>query len=196
MPPLFSTPTHAARELAREELPQLQTLFMADPAGIAAVLGAPAGPHAAREVFEDLPPAHVPQGTRWFLGFHDAAGELHGVADVVADLFARTVWHIAVYLWASPLHGSGAAAAMHEALEAWAVAGGAKWLRLGVIAGNARAERFWQRVGYTEVRRRTMDIEGAPPVSVRVMVKPLDGQPLDQYFPLVPRDVPEGAPAQ
>ena len=48
-------------------------------------------------------------------------------------------------------------------------------MRLGVVEGNARAERFWERCAFTEVRKRH-DIEmGARTNTVRVMARPLDG---------------------
>lgn len=48
----------------------------------------------------------------------------------------------------------GLAQALHAELEAWAVSNGANWLRLGVVQGNGRAERFWESLGYVEFRTR------------------------------------------
>ena len=52
-------------------------------------------------------------------------------------------------------------------------AGGAKWLRLGVVAGNTRAERFWEKCGYREVRTREGVRMGERLNTLRVMMKPL-----------------------
>ena len=61
-------------------------------------------------------------------------------------------------------------------------------MRLGVVEGNARAERFWERCAFTEVRKRH-DIEmGARTNTVRVMARPLDGGTVREYLALVARD--------
>lgn len=190
MRPAFDTPTHVARELAPDELPALQALFEANPGYFLAVSGEPPRPTEARDEYEEAPPAHLPHGRRWFLGLFDRAGTLQGVCIVVQDLCVVGIWHIALYLWATGLHGTGAPRDVHAALEAWALRGGAAWLRLGVVVGNGRAERFWEKLGYAEVRRREGVPAGARRNVVRVMVKPLRGEPLGDYLAQVPRDQP------
>jgi RimJ/RimL family protein N-acetyltransferase len=187
---LFETATHVARELSTAELPELQALFEANPEYFIAVTGEPPCPSEARNEFEEEPPSHIQHGRRWFLGLFNASSDLQGVCIVVRDLGATGVWHIALYLWASQLHGSGIARDMHAALETWALRSGALWLRLGVVVGNHRAERFWEKIGYSEVRRREGVPTGRRNNEVRVMVKPLLGQPLSVYTELVPRDRP------
>jgi len=76
-------------------------------------------------------------------------------------------------------------------LERWAIASGAAWLRLGVIAGNDRAERFWESAGFVEVRRREGIAMGRKVNTVRVMVKPLAGGAVPDYLAQVSRDRPE-----
>jgi hypothetical protein len=82
---------------------------------------------------------------------------------------------------------------MLAALEAWMAGEGAQWSRLGVVVGNARAERFWQREGYRDVRRREGVQIGDRVNDLRVMAKPLAGGTLAQYLELVARDRP-GSP--
>lgn len=79
------------------------------------------------------------------------------------------------------------------ALESWARQGGASWMRLNVVVGNARAERFWEMAGYSEVRRRGGVGIGRRVNEVRVMLKPLAGEGLPAYLSRVPRDRP-GSP--
>jgi ribosomal protein S18 acetylase RimI-like enzyme len=80
---------------------------------------------------------------------------------------------------------------MHTALEAWARDNGARWMRLGVVCGNARGERFWEKSGYVEVRRRENFAAGQRLTRLRMMVKlPPDGD-LSEYLGRVPRDLPE-----
>ena len=89
---------------------------------------------------------------------------------------------------ATSRQGSGDAHLLISGLERWAAAYGAGWLRLGVVQGNARAERFWERLGYVETRTREGVQIGARSNTVRVMVKSLGGGVIDDYLTLVPRD--------
>lgn len=59
-----------------------------------------------------------------------------------------------------------------------------------MVAGNARAERFWRTQGYTEVRQRAGIVMGKRTNTVLVLVKPLAGGAFDDYFARVPRDLP------
>ena len=112
------------------------------------------------------------------------------MATVVADFIAAHVWHIGLFIVATALHGSGVAHALYRELERWMVGQGAEWIRLGVVAGNTRAERFWERCGYVQVRERGPLQMGKKTNLVRVMVKPLAGGSLDAYLALVARDRP------
>ena len=100
------------------------------------------------------------------------------------------MWHVGLFILASARHGTGLAAEAYGALEAWARGNGARWMRLGVVEGNARAERFWRKVSYLETRRRG-GVEMGPRVNVLiVMCKPLAGGSLAEYRALVERDRP------
>lgn len=187
----FQTSRHRARELAADDLPCVQALFEANPAYFELVSSAPPRADEARQEFDDLPPEHLSYGRRWFLGFFADGDLLQGVAIVLRDLGAPGVWHIALFLWDSALHGSGAAAESHAALQAWAEAQGARWLRLGVVIGNTRAERFWHGQGYRRVRHRSGVPAGERTNTVSVLVKALQQQPLHEYLALVPRDHPD-----
>jgi GNAT superfamily N-acetyltransferase len=189
-PPLFEAADCSARELGPAEVPLLQALFDANPAYFLTVNGR--RPHAdeAQTEFDELPPPHLGFTRRWFAGlFHRDRG-LEGIAIVVSDLSAPGVWHLALFLLATARHGHGEAPALFAALEAWAARHGASWLRLGVVQGNARAERFWARRGFTEVRVRAGVDTGGRINTVRVLVKPLAGGTLAAYLDAVPRDRP------
>ena len=60
-----------------------------------------------------------------------------------------------------------------------------------MVAGNARAESFWESAGFVEVRRRDGVAMGRKVNTVRVMVKPLAGATLPAYLALVARDRPD-----
>lgn len=184
------------RELAATELPRVQSLFEASPDYFLLAGGRPPGPDEAREQFAELPPPEMPYTARWYLGLHDAQGMLRGVADVVSDLLAPGVWHVGFFFVDGAVRGSGFARDAYTALEQWMRAGGARWLRLGVIIGNVRAERFWRAQGFVQVRvREQVDTGGGTRNDVHVMAKALCGEPLDAYLAQVPRDRPDAAAA-
>jgi GNAT superfamily N-acetyltransferase len=189
--PLFASARFAARELVEADVPRVQALFEANPGYFVAVNGRPPGADAARVDFDERPPPHLTWTRRWFLGLFDRAGAMVGVADVVSDLSAPGVWHLALFLVATPLHGTGAALELYAALEGWIAGSGARWLRLGVVRGNARAERFWAGRGFVETRVRRGVDTGGRVNDVRVMVKALRDSALAEYLERVPRDRPD-----
>ncbi|OYT87948.1 MAG: GNAT family N-acetyltransferase [Burkholderiales bacterium PBB3] len=190
MPPLFQTQQFAVRELSEEQIPTLQALFEANPDYFLSVNGLPPGPTEAQREFEELPPSHLSYGARWFAGVFDQADALRGVIILVSDLAAKGVWHTALFFLERSLRGTGAANELHRALEATARKQGAQWLRLGVVAGNLRAERFWSKCGYKEVRTRAHINAAGEAKITNVLVKSLYGGDLRQYLQLVPRDAP------
>ncbi len=190
-PSLFATGATRAVALGPGDAPALQDFFVRNPAYFLAVNGAPPAPHEARDEIEDDPPPGWPFTRRWAIGFVDDSGALVGMANVCADLPAATVWHVGWFMIATASFGSALAGDLYRGLEAWAADGGAQWMRLGVVEGNARAERFWLRRGFADVRLRRGVAMGRPVNTVRVMLKPLAGGTIGNYLAQVPSDWPD-----
>jgi GNAT superfamily N-acetyltransferase len=180
-----------AIELGADDAPLLQRFFDANPGYFATVQGEPAWPDAARRELHEAVPAHMPSSRKWIVGWRDDGGDLAAVASVVSDLISPGVWHLGLFVVDSRRHGSGDAQALYGSIEDWARAGGAEWLRLGVVEGNDRAERFWTRQGYLQTRTRDGVPMGRTTKTVRVKVKPLAGGAVQTYLGLVPRDRPD-----
>jgi GNAT superfamily N-acetyltransferase len=187
---LFESPHFYAREITGSEVPEVQRLYENNPGYFLAVHGRPPGDDAAQREFDHLPPDHLSYTRRWFAGLYNRSDVLIGVAVVVSDLAAPGVWHIAFFLIATELHGAGAASEIFAALEAWASQSGARWLRLGVVRGYARPERFWRKHGFQEVRFR-IDPSLGEGVAMRVLVKSVSTAGLEEYLKAVPRDRPD-----
>lgn len=187
---LFATPDLTVAPLQAPEVPALQALFDANPLYFQTINGRNALPDEAQQEFDEHPPPHLPWVRHHHAGVHDHSGALVGTLVFTEGLCDPEVCHLGLFWLPTALHGSGLAAPLHEAYADWAQRQGARWLRLSVIEGNGRAERFWQRLGYTEVRRREGIDTGGRINSARVMVRPLGGATLAAYLQRVPRDQP------
>lgn len=193
MSALFSGEGYTCREMTRDEVATLQSFFDTNPEYFVTVSGEPAAPDEAEGEFDNLPPSDWLQGKMWVLRFDDPKGQMIGVANVVADLLVRHVWHIGLFIVATPLHGRGIAHTIYRGLEGWMQDSGAHWIRLGVVVTNLRGERFWTRTGYTALRTREAVVAGTRMNTVRVMAKSLTDAPLSDYLAFMARDNP-GAP--
>lgn len=181
---------HRIVELIEGDIAVMQQLYVANPEYSQMVLGRAPRDGDAHDEFHDRPPAAFPMGRKFMLGFVDAEDELLGVAEIVSDLFAKTVWHIGLFLVATNQHGNGLAPKIYKAIELAMHANGAHWLRLGVVVENARGVRFWQRCGFEQVRIRDNYALGDRQHKLRVMMKPLAGGVVSEYLALVHRDRP------
>jgi hypothetical protein len=177
-------------ELTSAHVPALARFFAANPAYFLAVQGEPARPDDAREEIEDPLPQGVPHTKKWVMGYVRPDGEIVAMANLVSDIFAPSVWNVSTFIVETARHGSGDARRLYDSIEAWVIRSGARWLRLGVVIGSTRAERFWASVGYAEARVRSGFQIGDQVNELRVMCKPLAGGSLAEYLALVPLDRP------
>ena len=192
-PALFSVGALDARALDGDDVPRLQHFLDANPEYYLSTHGEPPAPDEAAREFAELPLAGMPFRSNWMIGVGGADGPLVAMAHGLGDFIAAHVWHIGLFIVASELHGDGTARLLYDELEAWMRAQGARWIRLGVVQGNAKAERFWHKAGYRQVRERTGLAMGKRVNTVRVLVKPLGNEPLETYLAQVARDRP-GSP--
>ncbi|MBU1239278.1 GNAT family N-acetyltransferase [Myxococcota bacterium] len=187
---LFEASGFTARQLELAQVPMMQNLFERNPEYFLVVNGAVPGPDEALNEFNEIPPPHLSYSEQWCIGIFTPEQRLAGVATVVSDLGAIGVWHTGLFLLATYLHGLGHGASLYRALEAWAQTRGAQWMRLGVVKGNVKGERFWEKMNFTAVRSRTAADASGHINDVRVMVKPMGRGSLEEYFSLAPRDDP------
>ena len=198
MNPVFESSSLCAREFRPDEVPRLQAFFDANPGIFIVVNGRPPQPDEAQTAFDAMPPPHLAFSRRWFLGlFHRKTAEqaaeapLAGVAIVNSNLGAPGVWHLALFFVEGALQGRGVASEFYAAMEAWVRGQGAQWLRLGVVEGNLRAQRFRSREGFQAVRSREGIDTGGRLNTVHVLVQPrTDQTDLARYLELTPCDRP------
>jgi GNAT superfamily N-acetyltransferase len=189
---LFSSAGFAAFELHADDLPALQALFETNADFFLLCNGIPPRQDEARREFEFCPPEGLSYKKQWMLGFADDAGELIAMAAVLSEFIATTVWHISLFIVAAPLHGTGVAKELYAKLEEWMAKNGAEWSRLGAVVGNQKAERFWEKLGYIEVRRAEEQTGNVLNIT-RIFVKPLRGGTVGDYLTLIKGDSPTPA---
>ena len=189
-PAFVAGPTWRAVPLGAADAPALQQFLDANPLYSQLVNGRPFKPgEALDEIVEPPPFAH--RALHALAVLDECDRHWRGFVSLVDDLIAPGVQHIGLFLVATAEQGSGLAAELYAAIERRASEQGARWMRLGVVAGNARAEAFWARCGFEEIRQRhNMPYEGASK-TVRVMLKTLDGSRLADYLARVERDRPD-----
>lgn len=192
--PLFGGAGFHVRELQADEVPRVQAFFDANPEYWLAVNGVAPPPDLAQVEFDERPPPPWTYVHHRFGGMFrdgDDTGSLIGLVVWVEGFAAADVAHLALFIVATPLHGSGLAQRAYAALEDCLRGQGMRWLRLGVVAGNAPAERFWARQGYAEIRRREGVDTGGRVNTVRTMLKALTADAtLEDYYAANPRDRP------
>jgi GNAT superfamily N-acetyltransferase len=188
---LFAAADYRAVELGTDDIPALQRFFEINPEYFLTVTGEPPTATEAHEEAQGAPLQGWSFTRKWLIGIVDETDSLVAMADVISDLLAPGVWHIGLMIVATRLHGRGVAQTLYGSLERWMHDSGAQWLRLGVVEGNARAARFWERQAFVEVRKRSGIEMGNRVNTVRVMVKPLRGGTLPEYLALVARDRPD-----
>lgn len=192
-PVIFVSGPFSAHAMQAHEVPQLQHFFEDNPIYFDAVQGQVPTAEEAQKEFDDLPPPDMPFAERWMLAVADGEGQWVAMASVLSDFIAPGVWHIGLFIVATRLHGTGAAASLYGALEQWMHSRGAQWVRLGAVQGWAKAENFWSKQGYIQVRTRDAIAMGQRVNDVRVMVKPLCSYTLAEYLQHVLRDNPGAA---
>jgi ribosomal protein S18 acetylase RimI-like enzyme len=181
-----------AVEANRSALPELQAFYEANPGYWLIAYGHPPRPEDAANDFDARPPAEMPYGEvlSWLIR-EQPSQRVIGEVSVVVDLLAPGVIHLGFFIVDSTRHGTGFASEVYRGYERWAIEHGARWLRLGVVAGNHRAHAFWRRHGYVEVRRRENYVIGERAHSLIVMAKPVGANTIADYLAAVPRDRPD-----
>ena len=185
-----------AVEIGPADAPALQAFYDANPFYSEMAQGRPWRSEAALQELTDRPPADWPQGaSRHWAVLERASGRWLAYVAFVEDLLAEHVWHGAFFLVATAEHGTGFAAELYAAWESHARAGGARWLRLGVMTTNARGVAFWKRRGYVEVKQKEQVTDGEWKHRMSVQVKPVGDATIEEYLEKVARDRPDAESA-
>jgi GNAT superfamily N-acetyltransferase len=106
---------------------------------------------SVHHLLQDLPASQQAQALR--LGLLGPEGQLVGFALLVKDWQRARQWCLRVQVLHPDWRNQGLGTHLYEAITAWAKAQGAAAILIGVLASNDGARRFWQRLGFQEVRQ-------------------------------------------
>ena len=99
-----------------------------------------------------------------------------GLVAGVHDPASRDIVHL-MAMWVHPrLRGTGAAAALVNAVVSWGATEGARSVRLAVVETNLHARRFYERMGFAVIGRApAREREGAIHLEMEGAVEDLGG---------------------
>ena len=79
--------------------------------------------------------------------------ELTGLLEAIRHYPDETTWWVGLLLLEPLSRGQGLGAAFYRAFERFVAEQSAEYMMLSVVEENASGFRFWQRLGFEEVRR-------------------------------------------
>jgi GNAT superfamily N-acetyltransferase len=149
----FDLPGHVVFRLRREDAGLLQGLCERCSTYFELHDGAPPGPTIGEEEVIALPEGKT-LDDKFLFGIRSATGELVGVLDLIRDFPAPGEWWLGLLMLDPRERSAGLGGRFYRAAEAWAAERGALRVLLGVLEQNPDAERFWRRLGFSELRRQ------------------------------------------
>lgn len=176
-------PDHSVHHLGLEDCPAIQDLFDKCLDFMLLVDGHPAGPHAAEEELQDLPPG-MSLDDKFVFGIVDRKKDLFGYLDVMRGYPEEGTWWIGLLLLVPEARSHGLGDKIVESFAEHVRAQGGKAIMLGVVEENRRAYRFWSRVGFEPVYETEPRLFGDKPQKVSVMRRILPGAIKEQDFPV------------
>lgn len=177
---LFQSDRFCAVRFNRGNLGPAQHFLEANDAYSLLVNGAPAGRNEAELELTELP-AQIRPEDAYFLGLWESDA-LIGLAHVMRMWPVAGISHVGLFQIAESRQGTGVAATLFRALEAWMIAQfDPRWLRLGVVAANERGQRFWWRMGFHETGRKQNVSLGERTHDLVVMIKAIHGEDDEIY---------------
>lgn len=173
--------------LTRQDSDRLQALFERCTDFFELTTGQPPHPTAAEAEFGDVPAGKTPEDLHVF-GLHNPQSSLIGTIMAVQDYPDAATWWIGTML-IDPAHRSqGVGSAFYQAFERWLAAQGVTRIELCAIAPNLPGRRFWQRLGFAEIRQTSPRAYGQKTHTVHVYRRQLNivsqpSAPEESYVP-------------
>jgi ribosomal protein S18 acetylase RimI-like enzyme len=107
---------------------------------------------SAKEFFDALPPGKIP-ADKHTLGIYDEADQLVGLVDLAKNYPTVDTWFLGLLLLIPSVRGKGFGHCVHQEIVKIVQGKGAQKLRLGVLANNPQALKFWHSLGYETLKQ-------------------------------------------
>jgi ribosomal protein S18 acetylase RimI-like enzyme len=154
---------HAIRVVTREDAPALQALFEQDREYWLVIEGAPLRDDEGMQVFEEVPPGFLFEKKHAFL-VDDIA-----FLDMLEGYPDPQTWWLGLIFLSPSVRNAGLGARLIAALADHVRASGGRALRLAVAEDNPGARRFYDRLGFRFVDRRTRTIHTGAKIELDVL---------------------------
>jgi GNAT superfamily N-acetyltransferase len=109
----------------------------------------PAKSSAAQDLFEARPDG-IDNNDKVILGIFDASDQLAGVFDLIKSFPNSRTLMLGLMLLDPSCRGKGYGSMAYEILEEWAVSESFNKIRIGVLFGNERGLKFWEKTGFVK----------------------------------------------
>ncbi len=144
---LFSTGSDTAFSLMPEDMPALQALLERSSDYFYLVEGGPPKPDDAFILAKDCPPGWTVDD-KFLIGINDPENNLVAVIEGTRGYPREGIFWIGLMLVDPSRRSQGLGERIYRGFEGWARLQGVKQIRLGVVACNEKALRFWKRIGF------------------------------------------------
>jgi GNAT superfamily N-acetyltransferase len=150
--PTFLLKGYQVVRLTLADAPELQDLYERCTDYHEAHEGVPTRPGAGEEELCAGPPGRSLEDKLPF-GIYSMGGELIGYLELFRNYPAEGEWWIGLLMLDPKVRGQGLGGEIYQSARTWAAEQGAHSILLGVLEEEHAAERFWQRQGFSELRR-------------------------------------------
>jgi len=166
-------PDYTVCQLTRQDSDRLQALFERCTDFFELTTGQPPNPTAAEAEFGDVPASKTPEDLHVF-GLCQRLDTLTGAMIAVQDYPAAATWWISTMLIDPADRSQGVGSAFYQGFERWLAAQGVTGIELCAIAPNLPGRRFWQRLGFAEIRQTPPRAYGQKTPTVHVYRRQLN----------------------
>ncbi len=148
----LNQPDYTVVRLTQRQSDRLQALFERCTDFFDFTTGQPPAPTAAAAEFADVPAGKTPKDLHLF-GLCQRPDTLIGVMIAVQDYPETATWWISTMVIDPAYRGRGVGTDFYQGFERWLAAQEVRGIELCAIAPNLPGQRFWQRMGFAEIRQ-------------------------------------------
>jgi len=135
------------------------------------VEGEPVSPTEAQADLQSVPPGKS-LADKFVFGIFNLQGEIVGVLDAVRDYPEEAAWWIGLLMLAPALRRQGLGQDAFCAFSEYVCIHGGRRIMLGVVEENQPALQFWQKMGFSLLRKTEPRLFGKKVQAVYILCQP------------------------